>query len=54
MASAKWKFKMTPFRALLLGIGIFSLAVILYRLVFGLGSSTNLNDQWPWGLWIGF
>ncbi len=24
------------------------------RIVHGLGGSTNLNDQFPWGLWIGF
>ena len=24
------------------------------RFVRGLGASTNLNDQFPWGLWIGF
>ena len=27
--------------------------VILYRLVAGLGAATNLNDRFPWGLWIG-
>lgn len=25
---------------------------VLYRLAFGLGASTNLNDAHPWGLWI--
>ncbi len=24
------------------------------RVVYGLGASTNLNDQFPWGIWIGF
>ena len=24
------------------------------RFVFGLGAATNLTDQFPWGLWIGF
>ncbi|MBI5074686.1 MAG: polysulfide reductase NrfD [Nitrospirae bacterium] len=28
--------------------------VALYRMVFGLGAATNLNDIWPWGFWIGF
>ena len=37
--------------AVLAGIG--SLA-ILYRLAFGLGATTNLNDGYPWGLWIAF
>jgi len=25
----------------------------IYRLFFGLGAATNLNDLWPWGIWIG-
>jgi len=33
----------------LMGLGLFAYA---YRLLFGLGSATNLNDQYPWGLWI--
>lgn len=32
-----------------LGLGI---AVVRYAT--GLGAVTNLNDAWPWGLWIGF
>ncbi|MBS1875312.1 MAG: Ni/Fe-hydrogenase cytochrome b subunit [Acidobacteria bacterium] len=24
------------------------------RVFYGLGASTNLNDQFPWGIWIGF
>jgi Ni/Fe-hydrogenase subunit HybB-like protein len=28
--------------------------VMIYRLFFGLGPSTNLSDTYPWGLWIGF
>ncbi len=24
------------------------------RFVYGLGASTNLSDQFPWGIWIGF
>ena len=28
------------------------LAILAYRFVFGLGSVTNLNDGYPWGLWI--
>jgi len=26
----------------------------IYRLLHGLGAATNLNDVWPWGLWITF
>jgi Ni/Fe-hydrogenase subunit HybB-like protein len=30
-------------------------AVATYvRVMYGLGGATNLNDQFPWGLWIGF
>lgn len=25
----------------------------IYRMVFGLGASTNLNNAYPWGIWIG-
>jgi Ni/Fe-hydrogenase subunit HybB-like protein len=25
----------------------------IYRLFFGLGAATNLDDLWPWGIWIG-
>lgn len=31
----------------LLGVGL-----VIYRLVVGLGPTTNLNDHYPWGLWI--
>jgi len=33
----------------IMGVG---LAAYAYRLLFGIGSATNLNDQYPWGLWI--
>ena len=29
-------------------------AVMIFRLVRGLGVSTNLTDRTPWGIWIGF
>ncbi len=29
-------------------------AIALNRFVFGLGATTNLNDEVPWGFWIGF
>jgi Ni/Fe-hydrogenase subunit HybB-like protein len=28
--------------------------IILYRYAFGLGAATNMNDEFPWGIWIGF
>ncbi|MGZ4836682.1 MAG: NrfD/PsrC family molybdoenzyme membrane anchor subunit, partial [Terriglobales bacterium] len=26
----------------------------VYRFALGLGPSTNLSDQFPWGIWVGF
>ena len=37
--------------ALFAGLGALA---ILYRLVFGLGAVTAMNDGYPWGLWIAF
>lgn len=46
--------KMTFWKA----VGIIIVAAGLYSLFFrfsqGLGASTNLNDSFPWGIWIGF
>ncbi len=35
---------------LMMGLGG---VVLIYRLMHGLGAATNLNDRFPWGLWIG-
>jgi Ni/Fe-hydrogenase subunit HybB-like protein len=32
---------------------IIAIPVMIYRLVYGLGPSTNLTDTNPWGIWIG-
>jgi Ni/Fe-hydrogenase subunit HybB-like protein len=45
---------MTPFTVVLLLVMAVGLAVAIYRLSAGLGAATNLNDDFPWGLWIGF
>jgi len=47
-------FRMTGFRKLLILFVLIAVAAGLYRFVFGLGAVTNLSDEWPWGLWIGF
>lgn len=31
-----------------------SIPIMIYRIIYGLGPSTNLSDNYPWGLWIGF
>ena len=45
---------MTPFTLLLLLIIALGVVLAIYRLMNGLGAATNLNDDFPWGLWIGF
>ncbi|MEW6064907.1 MAG: NrfD/PsrC family molybdoenzyme membrane anchor subunit [Bacillota bacterium] len=54
IAEYKWKFTMTPARKVLLLLAGLAIVVAVYRLATGLGTATNLNDKWPWGLWIGF
>ena len=43
----------TPGVFALLGLILIGLGFAVYRYIFGLGSMTNLNDQYPWGIWIG-
>lgn len=52
--SVRWRFRITPMRLVFMSIAAVAIAVILVRFVLGLGATTNLNDQWPWGLWISF
>jgi Ni/Fe-hydrogenase subunit HybB-like protein len=45
----------TPFNVISLPIMILGYIFIVYRLAVGLGAPvTNLNQEFPWGLWIGF
>jgi len=44
---------LTPGVKALLGLAMTGLAFGLYRFIFGLGAVTNLDQQHPWGLWIG-
>ncbi len=39
----------TKIVALIAALGIGS---YLYRLIFGLAAATNLDNQYPWGIWI--
>jgi Ni/Fe-hydrogenase subunit HybB-like protein len=48
------KIKMwTPATTVMVVIMAIGLLLIFYRLIRGLGAVTNLNDRFPWGLWIG-
>ncbi len=43
----------TPGVFVLLLLAINGLVFLMGRFFFGIGSVTNLNNQYPWGLWIG-
>jgi len=45
---------LTPFNVITAPIMLTGLALIAYRLVMGLGAVTNLSQEYPWGIWIGF
>ena len=48
----KHKF-FTPGVIVLILIALNGLVFLMGRFIFGLGAVTNLNNQYPWGLWIG-
>lgn len=48
------KSNFTPFNGVMALILIIGLPVMAYRILYGLGPSTNLSNYNPWGLWIGF
>ena len=45
---------LTPFNIITLPIILLGLVLTVIRFTQGLGSVTNLNQQFPWGFWIGF
>jgi Ni/Fe-hydrogenase subunit HybB-like protein len=47
----KW---LTPFNIISIPIMLLGLGLIIYRFVNGIGSVTNLTQETPWGIWIGF
>jgi len=48
------KIKFTFWKLVFLALMAAGLYGTVVRFALGLGRSTNLNDQFPWGLWIGF
>jgi Ni/Fe-hydrogenase subunit HybB-like protein len=46
--------KPTFWRIVLVGVLVGGLYSTYLRFFYGLGAATNLSDQFPWGLWIGF
>lgn len=48
-----FSFRVTFSRIVLMLVALVGASTMLYRLLFGLGAVTNLNDSWPFGFWIG-
>lgn len=44
----------TPFNIISGAIILLGAVLIVYRFAKGLGAVTNLSNEYPWGLWIGF
>jgi Ni/Fe-hydrogenase subunit HybB-like protein len=45
---------MTPSYMLILALAVLGAVVMVWRFLHGLGDSANMNDGYPWGLWIAF
>ena len=45
---------LTPFNIISVPIMLLGAGLLVIRFARGLGSITNLNQDYPWGLWIGF
>jgi Ni/Fe-hydrogenase subunit HybB-like protein len=45
---------LTPFNIISIPVILIGIAVLCFRFVYGLGSVTNLSQESPWGLWMGF
>ncbi len=55
LAEARPKGKLlTPFNLISIPVILLGLGILVVRFIYGLGSVTNLSQQYPWGLWIGF
>jgi Ni/Fe-hydrogenase subunit HybB-like protein len=48
------KIKLTFWKVVLIVIMALGLYSTFIRFFYGLGAATNMSDQFPWGLWIGF
>lgn len=44
----------TPFNVISLAIIAVGCVILVYRFINGLGSTTNLSQDFPWGIWKGF
>jgi Ni/Fe-hydrogenase subunit HybB-like protein len=44
----------TPFNMISVPIILVGLVLIVIRFIYGIGAITNLDQETPWGIWIGF
>jgi len=44
---------LTPGVMVMLGLMVIGGAFVVARFIYGIGAVSNLNNQYPWGLWIG-
>ena len=44
----------TPNTMVLLLLILVGFGAVIYRMQYGLGAATNLNNDYPWGFWLGF
>ena len=47
----KW---LTPFNVISIPVILTGVIIVVYRFIYGLGSVTNLSQDFPWGFWLGF
>ena len=45
---------LTPFNVISLAIMLLAAGILVVRFAYGLGSVTNLSQEFPWGVWKGF
>jgi Ni/Fe-hydrogenase subunit HybB-like protein len=48
------KFKLTFWKVIFIIVMLIGFWGVLVRFTQGIGPATNLSDQFPWGIWIGF
>ncbi|MFZ5823366.1 MAG: NrfD/PsrC family molybdoenzyme membrane anchor subunit [Bacillota bacterium] len=46
-----WRWKITPFKGVLLALFGIAVVVAVVRLFTGLGAVTGMNDSFPWAIW---
>lgn len=45
---------LTPFNVISVALMLAAAVILVYRFIYGLGAVTNLDQNFPWGIWKGF